>query len=95
MNGISFIQYLKTRYKIPGEILINQYSFNKWLCKSDQSISLQFNGCTPKKSVPQKWLITAKNHKNKGVTINRRWFIDNFQVNDCRVKVAIWLISNH
>lgn len=95
MNGIYFLQFLYSHYQHQGQILVNHYSFNTWLQKNDGTISMQFNGCLPKKSIPQIWLIVAKDQFNTGVNIDRRWFKENFNANDCRVKVALWILENH
>jgi hypothetical protein len=95
MNGLAFLQFLRNFYQNEGQVLFNQYFFNRWLNKSDGTTSFQFKGCSPKKSIPQNWLIHAKNQLNNGAQIDRDWFRQNFQVNDCRVSIALWLLDNH
>lgn len=95
MNGVDFFIFLRNIYNTNNQVLFSQYSFCRWIAKRDGSFSFQFNGCTPKKSIPQNWLVVAKNQLNNGVQVDRVWFRNNFQANDCRVSIALWILNNH
>lgn len=97
MNGQNFYISLLNFYNTAGKHLYGNYSFSGWLQKNN-SRSFQFNGKTQKKSIPQSWLVAAKDAQNNGTIITREWFNNQFNesnCNDCRASVAMWLLKNH
>ena len=97
MNGQNFYNRLVTSYNNAGQYLYGNYSFSAWLTKGT-SHSFQFKGKNQKKSIPQEWLIAARDAQNNGIIITRDWFNKQFSEsnnNDCRASVAMWLLNNH
>jgi hypothetical protein len=98
MNGIEFYEFLRNVYQENGQELYGNFTFNSWLPKRDETYSFRFNGKSQLKSVPKAWLVDAKNAQNNGEVINANWFntfYNRNNNNDCRARVAVWLLENH
>jgi hypothetical protein len=98
MNGQVFFTKIKTIYTRSHTHLYGNYYFEKWLPKKNGKQNYQFEFMGNRKSIPQDWLIQAKNDMNLGVIVDREWFNINFKCcnnDDCRASVAIYLLSNH
>ncbi|MEN2416411.1 hypothetical protein [Flavobacterium mesophilum] len=98
MHGTEFYDFLTEIFLVNGQNLYGNFSFNRWLPKNDGTNSFQFQGITQRKAIPKTWLVDAKNAKNNGEIINRKWF-NNFYGNnnydDCRASVAVYLLTNY
>lgn len=97
MDGSEFCNFLQSIYTRQDQLLYGNFSFEKWLPK-DNTYSFQFMGKTQRKSIPQNWLIDAKNAQGRGEVINRNWFNNNYNeknFNDCRASIAMWLLKSH
>jgi len=98
MNGQEFFQFLMQFYYLENQQINGNWHLVRWLPKNDGTFNFQFQFLNNRKSIPQNWLVDAKNAINNGETINRTWLNRRFNesnFNDCRASLAIWLLQNH